>query len=299
VAEGNIIETVGLTKQYKDITALDGLNLNVPTNSIFGLLGRNGAGKTTAIKILMGMVYPTSGRASVFGLAPDRSAPSVAIRQRTGFVNEERDLYDFLTIAELIAFTASFFPHWRADLAQRYMRSFDLPESRIVKTLSRGTRTKLALLLAICRGAELLILDESTSGLDPVASEEVLQALVGHVASEGATVFFSSHQISEIEQVADHIAIIDQGRTVLEGTLDDLREAYRRIELVFDGDAPAAQFRSPGVARVERKGRMLTILASAGVEQIIEEARSLEPASVEARPIALKEIFLDIVSRER
>jgi ABC-2 type transport system ATP-binding protein len=299
VAESLIIETVGLKKQYKDVVALDGLDLAVPAGSIYGLLGRNGAGKTTAIKILVGMVRPTDGRANIFGLAASQSESSVAIRGRTGFVSDERDLYDYMTVAQLIAFTASFFPRWRGDMAKRYVRSFDLPESRVVKALSRGARTKLALLLAFCRGAELLILDEATSGLDPVAAEEVLQALVRHVAGEGATVFFSSHQIGEIEQIADHVAIIDRGRTVLEGALDDIRGAYRRIEIVFDGDAPAMQFRSPGVARVERKGRMLTVLASAGAEQIIEEARALGSASAEAWPVPLKEVFLELVSRER
>jgi ABC-type multidrug transport system ATPase subunit len=298
MADSIIVETVGLKKRYKDVTALDGLGLAVPAGSIYGLLGRNGAGKTTAIKILMGMVRPTAGHASIFGLPASHSRASVAIRQRTGFVNDERDLYDFMTVAQLIAFTASFFPHWRADMAKRYVRSFDLPESRMVKALSRGARTKLALLLAFCRGAQLLILDEATSGLDPVAAEEVLQALVGHVANEGATVFFSSHQINEIEQIADHVAIIDRGRTVLEGGLDDLRESYRRIEFVFDGDAPSVQFRSSGVTRVERKGRMLIVLASTGAERIIEEARTLGSVSAAARPVTLKELFLEIVSRE-
>ena len=110
--------------------------------------------------------------------------------------------------------------------------------------------------------------------------------------------FFSSHQIAEVEQIADHVAIIDRGRTVIEGSLDDLRERYRRIELVFDGDAPAVQFRAPGIARLERKGRVLSILASSGAEQIIAEAQGLGPVSVEARPVALKEVFLDTVSRE-
>jgi ABC-2 type transport system ATP-binding protein len=294
-----IIETIGLTKQYKEVTALDGLGLAVPAGSIYGLLGRNGAGKTTAIKILMGMVRPSGGRASVFGLAADQSAASVAIRQRTGFVDDDRDLYDFLTVAQMIAFTASFFPRWRGDMAARYLRSFDPPESRMVRALSRGARTKLALLLALCRGAELLILDEATSGLDPAAAEEVLQALVGHVASEGVTVFFSSHQIGEIEQIADHVAIMDRGRTILEGPLDDLRQAYRRIEFVFDGDAPTVPLRSPGIERVERKGRVLCVLARGATEQIIEEARALGSVSVETRAVTLKEVFLEIVSRER
>ncbi len=299
MTDGNIIETVGLKKQYQDVTALDGLNLTVPSGSIYGLLGRNGAGKTTAIKTLMGLVRPTAGTARVFGLPADQSAASIVIRQRTGFVSEERDLYESMTVADLIAFTAAFYPRWRADMAARYLRSFDLPPSRAVKALSRGARTKLALLLALCRGAELLILDEATSGLDPMAAEEVLQALIGHVANEGTTVFFSSHQIAEVEQIADHVVIIDRGRAVLEGALDDLREAYRRIELVFEGDAPAAQFHSAGVMRVERRGRTLSVFASSGAEEIIEEARSLGPVSAEAHPITLKEVFLELISRER
>jgi ABC-2 type transport system ATP-binding protein len=297
VAESSIIETVGLTKRYPGVTALDGLDLTVPTGSIYALLGRNGAGKTTAIKILMGMVHPTDGSARLFGLAADTSASGVAIRARTAFVGDARDLYDLMTVAELIAFTASFFPRWRADLADRYLRSFDLTPSRPVKALSRGARTKLALLLAFCRGADLLILDEATAGLDPVAAEEVLQVLVGHVAGEGSTVFFSSHQLSEIEQIADHVAIIDRGRAVLAGPLDDVRERHRSIEIVFDGDAPPAQFRAPGIVRVERKGRVLTVFASRGAEQIVEEARSLGAVSAQARPVTLKEIFLQTVSR--
>ncbi len=159
-----------------------------------------------------------------------------------------------MTVEEMIRFTASFFPKWRPELEQRYLRKFELPPDRKVKALSRGMRTKLALLLALCRGAELLILDEPTSGLDPAMSEEVLQALVAHVAGEAMTVFFSSHQLAEVDQIADHVAIIDRGRAVVSGALDDLREQYRRVELVFDGDAPDARFRSPGVAARSPQG---------------------------------------------
>ena len=159
-------------------------------------------------------------------------------------------------------------------------------------------RTKLALLLALCRGADLLILDEPTSGLDPSMTEEVLQALVSHVSSEEATVFFSSHQIAEVEQVADHVAIIDHGRTVLSGALDDLREQYRRVQLVFENDAPPASFQAPGVVRVRRNGRVLTVLSSRGAELLIQEAKQLNPLSVDVMPIPLKDLFLETVAVE-
>jgi len=292
--ESSIIETRDLHKVYDGVEALRGLDLAVPPGSIYGFLGRNGAGKTTTIKVLLGMSHPTGGEARVFGLP----AGSTEVRRRTGFVSEEKDLYDFMTVAEMIRFTVPFFPRWRTDLEQRYLRKFELPADRKVKALSRGTRTKLALLLALCRGAELLILDEPTSGLDPAMAEEVLQALVTHVASEEMTVFFSSHQIAEVDQIADRVAIIDRGKTVVTGALDDLRERYQRVQMVFDGEAPQAQFRAPGVVRVQRKGRMLTVMTSGGAEAIVDEATALRPVSVDVIPVTLKEIFLETMAAE-
>ena len=298
MAEAYLIETEDLRKDYDGVEALRGLSLRAPAGSIYGFLGRNGAGKTTTIKILLGMARPSSGHACVFGLAAGAPEASGEIRRRTGFVSEDKDLYDFMTVEEMIRFTAVFYPRWRADLEQRYVRNFELPAGRKVKALSRGMRTKLALLLALCRGAELLVLDEPTSGLDPAMTEQLLQALVAHVASEEMTVFFSSHQIAEVDQIADRVTIIDRGRAVVAGTLDDLREKFRRIQLVFDGDAPDAAFHAPGVERVERQGRVLTVLSSAGSEPILEEARALNPVSVDVAPVTLKEIFLETVARE-
>jgi ABC-2 type transport system ATP-binding protein len=293
-----IVETSDLRKTYGGVEALRGLDLEVPPGSICGFVGRNGAGKTTAMKILLGMTRPSSGRARVFGLDAASPRDSVEIRRRTAFVSEEKELYDAMSVADMIRRTAGCFPRWRSDLEQRYLRKFALPPHAKVKTLSRGTRTKLALLLALCRGAELLILDEPTSGLDPAVSEEVLQALVGHVANEELTVFFSSHQIAEVEQIADRVTIIDRGRAVVSGELDDVRERYRRIQLVFDGAIPQAEFRAPGVERVHRNGRVLTVWSSAGSDALLDEARALQPLSIDVQPLNLAEIFLQIVVTE-
>ena len=298
MADPFIIETIELRKAYDEVEALRRVNLQVPSGSIYGFLGRNGAGKTTAIKVLLGMSRATGGQARVFGLDAGVPESSLQIRRRTGFVSEEKELYGYMTVEEIIRFTAAFYRRWRPDLEQRYLRAFALPLYRKVKTLSLGMRTKLALVLALSRGAELLVLDEPTSGLDPVATEEVLQALVAHVAGESMTVFFSSHQIAEVDQIADRIAIIDNGRTVLTGALDDLRENFRRVELVFDGDAPEPIFRAACVHRVQRKGRVLTVLSSAGAEPILDEARALNPVSVDVAPVTLKEIFLETVAAE-
>jgi ABC-2 type transport system ATP-binding protein len=301
VAEAFVIETAGLRKHYGpggQVEALRGLDLQVPPGSIHGFLGRNGAGKTTAIKVLLGMARPTSGDARVFGLPSHVQDASVEIRRRAGFVSDDKDLYDYMTVEEMVRFTAAFFPRWRRDLAQRYMRRFELPADRRVKALSRGMRTKLALLLALSRGAELLILDEPTSGLDPAMTEEVLQALVAHVAGEAMTVFFSSHQIAEVEQIADRVTIIDRGRAVVSGAIDELKESFRRVQLVFEGEAPDAVFHAPGIVRVRRKGRVVSVLSSAGADGVLGEAQQLNPLSVDVAPVTLKEIFLETVTVE-
>jgi ABC-2 type transport system ATP-binding protein len=298
VSDALVIEAADLRKHYDSVEALRGLTFGVPAGSICGFLGRNGAGKTTAIKMLLGMAHPTSGTARVFGLQASDPDAGVNIRRRTGFVSDEKELYDSMTAAEMIRFTAKFFPHWRPDLEQRYIRRFELPLERRVKALSRGTRTRLALLLALSRGAELLILDEPTSGLDPAATEDVLQTIVAHVAAEGTTVFFSSHQIAEVDQIADRVVIIDGGRAVVSGGLDEVRERFRRVQFVFDKDAPETVFRSPGVERIVRRGRVLIVLSSADVDAVVAEAQHLKPVSVDVAPVTLKEIFLETVRVE-
>ncbi|HEY7292240.1 MAG TPA: ABC transporter ATP-binding protein [Vicinamibacterales bacterium] len=298
MADTVIIETDELRKQYDGVDALQGLTLRVPKASIFGFLGRNGAGKTTTIKILMGMAHAASGRARVFGLDVNGGDSGVAIRQRAAFVSEDKALYDSMSVDDMVRFTAAFFPRWRKDLEARYLAKFDLPAGRRIKALSGGMRTKLALLLALCRGAELLVLDEPTSSLDPAVSEEVLQTLVAHVASEELTVFFSSHQLAEVDQIADHVAIVHHGRTVVDGALDDLREQYRRIQIVFDRPAPESSWRTPGVVRTRRDGRVLSLFVSGNADRVVDEARSLNPTSVDVIPVTLKEIFLETVGTE-
>jgi ABC-2 type transport system ATP-binding protein len=288
-----VIETQDLRKTYGAVEAVRGLDLRVSAGSICGFLGRNGAGKTTTMKMLLGLTRRSSGVARVFDRDVEAPGSGVAIRARTAFVNDDKDLYDSMTVDGIVRFTASFFPAWRAETERQYRERFGLPGNRRVKALSRGMRTKLAVLLALCRGADLLMLDEPTSGLDPAAAEDVLQAIVSQVAQDGVTVFFSSHQLAEVEQIADDLAIIDQGRLVVSGSIETVREEFRRIQLVFDGDAPAHMFVTPGIRRVRRDGRMLSILCSGGAAGVLDEARALQPASIDVAPVTLKEIFLE------
>ena len=292
-----VIETQELHKSFKGNEALSGLNLNVPAGSIFGFLGRNGAGKTTTIKLLMGILKPDGGNARVFGLTATDASASVEIRRRLGFVSEEKDLYPYMTVEQIIRFTRSFFPKWRDDLDRRYLKLFDLPPKRKISDLSKGMRSTLMLLLGISHGAELLILDEPADGLDPVAVEDMLRELVAIAAAEGTTIFFSSHHMEEVEQIADHVCIIDGGAAIVTGSLDDLKARYQRLRIVLGEELQATIHWVDGAEHVRQEGRSVEILASRNVDAILNQARSLPGASVECFPVTLKEIFMEHARR--
>ena len=290
-----VIETRELRKSFKGQPALAGLNLKVPAGSIFGFLGRNGAGKTTTIKTLIGLLRSDSGDARVFGLTPGDSSEGILIRKRIGYVAEDKELYPYMTVADVIRFTRSFYPRWRDDLEKRYLDLFALPPNRKIPALSKGNRSKLVLLLAICRGADLLILDEPSDGLDPVSVRDMLRELVALAGSEGTTIFFSSHHLEEVEQIADRICIIDRGVAMAAGSLDDMKTQYQRLRIVFEDGMPPDIRWGEGADCVRQEGRTIEILASRNVEGILTQARSLPGASVERYPVGLKEIFMEHV----
>jgi ABC-2 type transport system ATP-binding protein len=296
-----VIEVEGLRKNYGAERAVAGLDLRVPRGSIYGFLGRNGAGKTTTIKVLLGMTRADAGRARVLGLNAGARDESVRIRRRTGFVSEDKGLYDYMTVGQLLRFTRPFFPAWRAELEHEYLALFELPVERKVRALSKGMRTKLALLVALARGTELLILDEPTEGLDPAMTEEVLRLLAGLAAAEGLTVFFSSHRIAEVEQIADHVLIIEGGRAVVEGALDELKESYRRVNLIFEGETPPPEtfFTGPHVVSARGEGRWLSVVVRRDAELVAAEARARRAASVDVLPVSLKDIFLETVMSDK
>ena len=157
-------------------------------------------------------------------------------------MSEDKQSYAFMTVQQVLDFTRRLYPSWRADRERELLREFDLPVDRNIKQLSKGMRAKLALVLALSRGVELLILDEPSEGLDPAVAEVMLQAVV-RAASDGATIFFSSHQLPEVERIAEHVFILRRGQVVVQGRLDDLRQRYRRVNVVFGGTPPIEQFR--------------------------------------------------------
>ena len=288
-----IIHTSELTKDYGGFRAVNRLNLSVRAERITGFLGRNGAGKSSTIKMLLGMICPTSGSGTVLGYAIDDPRQSIEIRKHIAYVGEDKGLYGYMTVAELIRFTRSFYSDWQPDLERRLLAEYRLPPHRKVKALSKGMRTKLALLLALSRRPALLILDEPTEGLDPVSIEELLQALVAAPAN-GTSVFFSSHQLSEVERIADDILMIDRGSVVLDMSLEQIRENYRRVSLGFSTAAPRLES-MPGMERVRRDGRQIVILASSNADAIAQLGRDRGAVDINISPVSLREIFLETV----
>ncbi|GAB2545231.1 ABC transporter ATP-binding protein [Rhodanobacter koreensis] len=288
-----VIETHDLTKHYGTVEAVRDLSLTVERQRITGFLGRNGAGKSTTIKMLLGMIRPTSGAGRVLGYDITDPAQSLEIRRRIAYVGEDKGLYGYMTVAELIRFIRSFYPDWQPHIEARLLREYQLPPGRKVKAISKGMRTKLALLLALARRPELIILDEPSEGLDPVSIEELLQTLQ-EVRAAGTSVFFSSHQLSEVERIADRVLMIDRGQLVMNTRLDDLLNNYRNITVESAAQGPMPAFDLAGVERTRVRGRQTWVLASSNVEGIVAHARSLD-AVVQVTPVNLRDVFLDIV----
>jgi ABC-2 type transport system ATP-binding protein len=294
MTERPVILTHDLTKSYGSMTAVHSLNLSIEPNCITAFLGQNGAGKSTTIKMLLGMVRPSSGEGTVLGRRVVDAEENCEIRQKVAYVAENKPLYGYMTVKQTIRFVSSFYSDWRVEVAKELLNEYRLPPQQKVRSLSKGMRTKLALLLAFARRPQLLILDEPSEGLDPVGIEHLLQTLIAQSA-EGVTIFFSSHQIAEVERVADHVCILDQGCLVVDASLDQLRQYYRRIDLVFPSTPRECEFRLSGVEKIRTKGRKMSVLSSRNAAAVVERARALNAVSVEVAPVGLREIFLETV----
>jgi ABC-2 type transport system ATP-binding protein len=285
-----VIRLDRLTKRFGAEIALDGVSLEVPPGVVFALLGENGAGKTTAIRIMLGLAEANAGQAEVLGL--DSGRQGLAIRQRVGYVAERPTLYEWMTVEEIGWFTAGFYgPGFLPEYA-KLAAQFGLPPKKKLKSLSKGTRAKVALSLALAHQPELLILDEPTSGLDAMVRREFLESMVDR-AAQGQTVFLSSHQIVEVERVADIVAILRKGTLLLVERLDELKSQVRRLTITLkDGAAatPALGGRILSQRWQPRQGQAIVRGISEG--QLAMLRANDEVAAVEVHPTNLEDIFI-------
>jgi ABC-2 type transport system ATP-binding protein len=220
-----VIAVSELTRRFGAKTALASVSLSLPRGAVYGLVGANGAGKTTLIKHVLGLLRAQSGTVRVFGLDP--VADPVAVLSRIGYLSEDNDLPGWMRVEELIRYSRAFYPGWDDAYAEALRREFALDASAKIKTLSKGQRARAGLLVALAYRPDLLLLDEPSSGLDPIVRRDILGAVMRTIADEGRTVLFSSHLLDEVERVADHVTMIDGGTIVLSAALAEIRESHR------------------------------------------------------------------------
>src|SRR4051812_33648344 len=220
-----IVELSNVSRKFGYKVALDNINFRVPAGSVVGLVGENGAGKTTLIKHILGLLRAQSGSVRVFGLDP--VADPVGVLSRIGYLSEENDLPGWMRVDELIGYSRAFHPAWDDDYAEELRQSFALEPAAKIKTLSKGQKARIGILIALAYRPDLLVLDEPSSGLDPIVRRDILGAIIRTIAHEGRTVVFSSHLLEEVEQVADHVTMINKGRIVLSAPLEEIHETHR------------------------------------------------------------------------
>ncbi|MBI3792774.1 MAG: ABC transporter ATP-binding protein [Gemmatimonadetes bacterium] len=226
-----VIAVTSLTRRFPSGTALDDITLALPPGAVYGLVGANGAGKTTLIKHLLGLLRAERGSVRVFGLDP--VAEPVAVLSRIGYLSEENDLPGWMRVDELIRYTRAFYPAWDDAYAEELRSAFALDPAARIGTMSKGQKARAGLLIALAYRPELLILDEPSSGLDPIVRRDILGAVMRNVAHEGRTVLFSSHLLDEVEEVADHVTMLAAGRIMLSAPLADVRGAHASLDAAF------------------------------------------------------------------
>jgi ABC-2 type transport system ATP-binding protein len=284
-----VVEISCLSRRFGPKIALNQVSLQVKRGRVFGLVGANGAGKTTLIKHILGRLKPESGSVRVFGFDP--VADPVAVLGRIGYLSENRDLPAWMRVDELLPYTQAFYPKWDTAYAEELRRQFSLDASAKIKTLSRGENAKAALLIALAYRPDLLLLDEPSSGLDPVVRRDILEAIIRTAADECRTVFFSSHLLEEVERVADDLALMFNGQIVLAGALDDVKESHHRLVFRFDS-AQSSVPKLPGVLSMTGGGQEWTAICNGKRDEAVAGAARLGARVVADDSPSLDDIFV-------
>lgn len=291
-----VVAITDLSRSFGPRKVLDELSLYVPRGCVFGLVGENGAGKTTLIKHLLGLLRAESGTVRVFGQDPTREP--VSVLSRVGYLSEQPDVPAWMRVRELMRYTQAFYPSWDPAYAEQLRQLFGLDPGQRIRTLSKGQKAKAALLAAQAHRPELLVLDEPSSGLDPVVRRDILETIIRTVGDEGRTVFFSSHLLEEIERVSDHIAMLHAGKLVLCGSLADIQMQHRRVVLHFK----ESQLRAPtipGSLCVTGCGQEWTVTCNGAGAELEATLQRLGAQAVDERSPSLSELFIAYAHQEK
>ncbi len=285
-----------LTKHYDGVRGVEELTFTVRAGEVFGFLGPNGAGKTTTIRLLLDLIRPTSGRLEVFGL--DARRDSVSIRSRVGYLPGELRLYEQLTGRELLAYLARLRGLDGLGDGVELAARLELDLERPIRALSKGNRQKVGLVQALQHRPDLLVLDEPTSGLDPLV-QQTFYEIVRETIADGRTVFLSSHVLSEVQHVADRVAVVREGRLELVETVEGLRaRAFTRVEATFAAALPAASFdRVPGIRELERRGAVVIFALEGSIDPLVKALARFEVVALDVHEADLEDVFLELYRR--
>ncbi len=286
----NVIETRRLTKYYGDRAAVNCLDLVVPQGCVYGFLGRNGAGKSTAIKMLMGMVQPDFGEMTLLG--EKAATPSPETRRRIAYIAEGHPLYNWMTIDEAVRFTRAFYANWNSPLLDQILDHFQLARRSKIRKLSNGQRAQVSLALAVAPDPELLVLDDPTLGLDTVVRRDFLESMIQIIQRKGRSILLSSHILSDVERVADRIGVIVDGVLRVDCPIEHFRASVRKVLLQFAGTSPEL----PGIDGLLSQrfvGAQLELVIANYADQHRELLESLEPSSIQVLELNLEDTFIE------
>lgn len=290
------IKVKGLTRKFGKKTALNKVDLSVLRGRVLGLVGENGAGKTTLIKHVIGLLKAQQGTVRVFGIDPVKDP--VGVLSRIGYLSEERDLPHWMRVDELMNYTRAFYPDWDVSYADELRQTFSLDASAKIKQLSQGQKARAALLTALAYRPPLLLLDEPSSGLDPVVRRDILGAIIRTVADEGRTVLFSSHLLEEVERVADDVAMIHNGEIVMCDSLENIKASHHYITLRFS-EPLQEEPQLPGALSVEGKGQEWTAFCNGDLDELSTRVRAMGCEVFDEWIPTLEDIFVARVGIDR
>lgn len=285
-----VIQTENLVKYFDGRCVLDGIDLKVPQGCIYGLLGRNGAGKTTIIRILLGLEPATRGKSIVLG-EPSWQLPVSALGQ-IGYVAEGHNLIPNYSVRKIVELYKNLSARWNEQFFRRLIETFRLPLERKISQLSRGMRAQLNLSLAMATEPKLLILDDPTLGLDTVSRRQFLELAIDLISKDGRTILFCSHILSDVERIADRIGILRAGKLIVDCSLEELKKRVKKLRVIFDGELPI-ELPIMGIIAQARQGREITITVANWNENKQTILNTFKPASCTDMPMTLEEIFIE------